>query len=505
MFHKAPSFFASSRLTLAVTLLALFGLGLGIRLYDLTNLPLDFHPTRQLLSALKARGMYYQANPGLPDWQRRLAIQQWKTRAEVEPEVFERLVAFTYRFTGVQLWVARIYSSVFWMVGGVFLFLLVKELVSTDAAVISTGYFLFLPYAVVASRSFQPDPLMIMLTIIFWWLIVRWSRTQAWSWAILAGAVGGLAIYIKFVSAFFVVGAAVGCALPHFQEGALLRRAQVWVMAALGILPAGAYIFYGVVLKGFLGRQFEGRFIPALLLSPVNYVQWASLANEAAGGLAIALGLLGLLIVRDPRARTFLLGLWCAYLLFGLFFDYHVATHDYYHLPLIAVVAVSLAPLADLVMSYLASITTRPALRLLAMGSLLYGLLGATWDARGQLNAVDYRPQEATWMQLGDLLGHGPNVVALTQDYGSRLAYWGWQNAIIWPNSSDIDYHDVRGGSIKFTELFSRLTTGNTYFLVTDFVELGRQPELKARLASFAVWAQGDGYLIYDLQKPLSQ
>lgn len=53
MSQPAPSFFASSRLTLIITLVVLFGLGLGIRLFDLTDLPLDFHPTRQLLSVVK--------------------------------------------------------------------------------------------------------------------------------------------------------------------------------------------------------------------------------------------------------------------------------------------------------------------------------------------------------------------------------------------------------------------------------------------------------------------
>ena len=43
-----------------ITLGLLFTFGLGIRLYDLTDLPLDFHPTRQLGSAVIARGMYYQ-------------------------------------------------------------------------------------------------------------------------------------------------------------------------------------------------------------------------------------------------------------------------------------------------------------------------------------------------------------------------------------------------------------------------------------------------------------
>ena len=44
---------------LIAALILLFGIGLSIRLFDLTNLPLDFHPTRQLVSIIKARGMYY--------------------------------------------------------------------------------------------------------------------------------------------------------------------------------------------------------------------------------------------------------------------------------------------------------------------------------------------------------------------------------------------------------------------------------------------------------------
>jgi hypothetical protein len=155
------SFFASRRL-LTLTLILLFNLSLAIRLYDLTDLPLDFHPTRQLLSALKARGMYDQTAPGVPEWQRRMSLQQWHARAEIEPEVMERLVAFTYSGTGEHLWVARIYSSVFWIIGGVFLFLLIRDLFSVDGAVIALAYYLFTPYAVIASRAFQPDPLMVL-------------------------------------------------------------------------------------------------------------------------------------------------------------------------------------------------------------------------------------------------------------------------------------------------------------------------------------------------------
>jgi len=495
------SFFAP-RWLLILALVLLFVIGLGIRLYDLTDLPLDFHPTRQLLSALKARGMYDQTAPGIPDWQKKMSVQQWKTKSEIEPEVFERLVSFTYRFTGEQLWVARVYSSLFWLIGGAFLFLLIRDQISTDGAVISTAYYLFFPYAVIASRSFQPDPLMVMLVIMFWWMITRWVKTQSWGWALLAGLFGGFAIYIKFVAAFFVVGAALGAALGHFTMRDLIRKTQVWLMAVLGILPAAAYLFFGIVLNGFLGQKFSGRFIPALLLSPLNYIQWAVLANMAAGGMAIMLGLLGLLIVRDRTARIFLFGLWVAYILFGLFFDYHIATHDYYHLPLIPLVALSLAPLADFLIAHLAVLTSQRWLRFAALGILSYGMLAALWDVRNQLKSVDYQPQAGMWAEIGDKLGHGPNVVALTQDYGTRLAYWGWQDALIWPNSGDIDYHDARGASFDTAKRFAKLTAGNAFFLVTDFDELKRQPELKQKLDGLPVYTQGDGYIIYDLQKP---
>jgi hypothetical protein len=98
---KVPFF--SSRFSQIAALVLLLGLGLAIRLYDLTDLPLDFHPTRQLLSALKARGMYYQTLTDAPADHRAFAIQQWKVRAAIEPEVVERIVAFTYQFTGAQM------------------------------------------------------------------------------------------------------------------------------------------------------------------------------------------------------------------------------------------------------------------------------------------------------------------------------------------------------------------------------------------------------------------
>jgi hypothetical protein len=510
---EQKSFFASSRSSLFVTLFLLFGMALAIRAFDITDLPLDFHPTRQLFSAAKARGMYYETLPGIPEWQREFAIQQWKTKVTIEPEIMERLAAFIYRYTGEQLWIPRMISSVFWLVGGIFIYLLARDMLSVDGAVLALAFYLFVPYGIFASRSFQPDPLMVALIVAFWWLIYRWSNSPlprgegpgvraSWLLAILAGLVGGLAIYVKFVAAFFVIGGALGVLLGRFKLRELLRNPQVWTIGLLGVLPGGAWIVYGKIVAGLFGGAMSGRFIPALLASPLFYIQWQNKAAAVAGGLGIMLGLLGLFLVRERSLRAFLLGIWGAYLFFGLFFDYHISTHDYYSLPLIPIVAVSLAPLGDRFFAGLreaGSGWVRGALSVV----LLYGVLSTMWNVRNEMKSVDYRPQVAHWAEIREILAPGASVVALTEDYGNRLAYWGWLKAPLWPSSGDLYQAGVRGNQPDIAKLFAEMTEQEAFFLVTDLDDFDKQPDLQAQLAGYPLLVQGDGYLIYDLQNPL--
>lgn len=513
------------------TLVLLFLAALAIRLYDLTDLPLDFHPTRQLFSALKARGMYYLSLTGLPHWMRAEANQQMNLRATVEPEIIERLAAFTWRFTGDELWVARVYSILFWLIGGVFLYLLARGLFSPDGALFAIAFYLCLPYGVYASRSFQPDPLMTALILGFWWAVHRWAgvisprrkqdhegnpvlreevnspsrssrlRGSNWLWVIFASLFGGLAIFVKLSAAFFVIGAAVGAALGRFNLREIFRNPQVYAMAILGALPGAAWVVYGLT-SGFLGQQFGGRFIPSLLISPSYYLGWLQMIGGVLGPLTVALALLGLFFVREKKTRALLFGLWGGYLAFGLFFNYHISTHDYYSLPLIPIAALSLTPPAEEALARLAeSASGSRAKRALAASILTLGLFAVLWNVRGVLKSVDYRPEAEIWAEIGERLGHPAPVVALTQDYGARLAYWGWETAVNWPRSADFEYGELRGGGSDYDKRLGQLA--GKLFLVTDFDDLQRQPQLEAYLSQFPVYAEGDGYIIYDLRKGL--
>lgn len=508
------SFFGSFHFAVLVLLVVC---GILIRLYDLTDLPLDFHPTRQLFSALKARGMYYQSLSDAPEDQRQFAIQQGKMRPTIEPEILEKLTAFTWKFTGEQLWVARIYSSIFWLIGGIFLHLLARDLFSRDGALFATAFYLVLPYGVFASRSFQPDPLMVALVVGFWWAINHWAsilfspgtddgtglNKRTWGWVILASLLGGFAIFVKLNAAFFIIGGALGATLGRASLRELVRNRQVWVMGILGILPGLGWVVYGLT-RGFLGQQFGGRFMPSLLISPSMYIGWAQMIGEVLGLGVFALALLGLLLVKARATSSMLLGLWGAYFAFAIFFDYHISTHNYYSLPLVPIAALSLTPLAEEVFVRLSEASSRSRTkRLFAASFLMLGLFAALWTSRVTLKSQDYRPEAEFWQQVGDIV-RDYRVVALTQDYGLPLVYWGWAGAANWPDLTDIEYHALRGGGAVFEKTFARLTGNKELFLVTDLAELARQPDLKAQLHKYGIFAENERYIIYDLRLPVT-
>ncbi len=286
---------------LAVVLLASFGL----RMLNLKDPPLDFAGTRQLFSALKARGIYYQFVTNVPEATRRQAISLGDVGI-VEPPVLENIVAQTYRLTGEYLWIARIYSSLFWVIAGLALFLLIREFASTSAAMIGTIFYLFVPFGVVASRAFMPDPLMVCLIIFTLWALFRWQNTSSWKWAIAFGILAGAALFVKNLSAFIIVGGFAGVIIGARGLKRSIRDPQVWTMGGLLILPVGIYTLYGILKLGMAG-QFALRFFPNMWIDPAFYFRWAFIVNANIGWTAVLLAILSIFPSRS-EARTSAVG-----------------------------------------------------------------------------------------------------------------------------------------------------------------------------------------------------
>lgn len=482
-------------------------IGFIIRMVDLDDPPLDFNPTRQLRSAIIARGFYYRVQENVDPGIQSLAISYQQAMERLEPPIIESIVAFFYRLIGSeQLWIAKVVSSLFWSIAAFFLYDLGRRMGSQLASLIGVSYFLFLPFGIRASRSFQPDPMLVMGIMMSAWMLFRWNQSRSWKWVVLAGIFGGLTGLVKPVGLLFVGGMLISVVLSSSfveKDGVdtetkrkrrfdwqKLINPKIWVMVALVVSPLLLYylINIGEETSDYLGNwTLFSRWRD--VLSPSFVIRWMTLVDNKLNLLAVVAGFLGILLA-SAEDRSLLLGLWIGYILLGLIFPYHILTHDYYHLPLVGLVGLSVAPLFQNI-----------NIEILRRGNLIQSAyifllvlisFYNAWMGRSVLLGADYHDHPPFWQEVGDAIPADSKVIGITQDYGFRLMYYGWRKIEIWPQGADV-------------EEFNRITDGVDYFVITAKNQV--PDDLGVFLAgNFPVHLEGNGYVIYDLNagKPIS-
>jgi hypothetical protein len=490
---------------LQITLLLLFLLAFAVRMIDLTDAPLDFHPTRQFRGALIARSLYFELSPSEDSEYQDQMLALRNSVAKLEPPIVESIVAFTYFLGGSeQLWMARIVNSLFWMLGGWALFGLAKRVSSTPAALIALAYYFFLPFSVSASRSFQPDPFMVSWMAIAAYAAFRWSEERNWKWAIITGATAGFAILIKAVAAYFLGAMLIAVVLYQIGFKRALREAQVWGIFALSLLPASIYYLFGLADRS---TDYFQNWIVALLplaFEPGFYVRWLSFIGSTFGLSIILLALISVLFAKGVF-RWILIGLWVGYLLYGITLPHQTLTHNYYHLPFLMILALSLAPVLQLLVDEISKREKiwQAAFVLIVMGAIAFNAL----LSRNALVAEDHRNEAAYWESIGQALPQNGRVVGLVQHYGNLLNYYGYRNIALWPVLGELKLAELRGNDTSdFDEIFLNRTDGADYFLVTTFNQLEQQGPLSERLyTQYPIWDEGDGYIIFDLRESASE
>lgn len=492
---KKPSFWVWA------ALLFLLVLGAFVRLYDLTDPPLDFHPTRQLRGMIIARDIYYQSLPDADPQKKELASSIARSTGRYEPPILETLVAYTYRLLGgEQWWVARIYNTLFWLIAALALFEMARRLASPAVGLIAVGYLLLLPFAVQASRSFQPDPAMTMWIVLSGYLFIRWAESPEWKYALLAGLCSGLAILTKPVAAYLVGAAALALVISVAGWRYFWRNLQVWGMAVLAVAPAA--MFYLSQRQGGIGGYFANWTVALahLLREPSFYIRWLSFLSDLMGLTVILLAFLGVLIAK-PGWRNLLLGWWLGYFIYGISLPYQMYTHSYYSLQLVPVLALSLVPVAEVLWEKASAL--RGGWRLALASLVLLAVSYPAWLSVSALRAEDHRTAPAYWEQIGTLLPPQGRIIALTQDYGYPLMYYGWRKVALWQTSGEQNLADLRGREKDFDSAFTNRIEGMDYFLVTAFNQFNSQTALKKTLYDhYPVIAEGKGYLIFDLTSP---
>lgn len=482
--------------------LILLVFGAVLRFYDLTDPPLDYHPSRQLRGAIIARSIYYQLDPDADPQRRELAISIARSTGRFEAPILETLSAYTYRLLGSeQLWVGRAYSILFWLVGALFLYLIARRVSDPTAALFSLGYMLLLPFAVQGSRVFQPDPGMTMWIVVAAYAFLRWQESPTWRWAVFSAVASGMAVLTKPVAVYIIAMGAIWIVLRRHSLSQTLRNLQVWGMALIMIAIPGGYYFSN--RQGNIGTYFSNwtAALAYLLKEPSFYVRWLSFLSDLIGFSSIALGLLGIWLASD-RLRPLLIGWWTGYFIYGLTVPYQMYTHSYYSLQLVPIVALSLTPLAEVVIARLKDLrgVWRWSLALWMLALVVY----PAWLSITNARAEDNRAAPQYWAKIGALLPSEGKIIALTQSYGYPLMYYGWRKVALWQTSGEQELAALRGREKDFETIFANRLEGMDYFLVTALNQFEAQKDLKKMLyEKYPLIAEGNGYLIFDLAHPL--
>jgi hypothetical protein len=210
--------------------------------------------------------------------------------------------------------------------------------------------------------------------------------------------------------------------------------------------------------------------------------------------------------VTRGRDRALILGWGLGYLLYGLFLPYQIYSHSYYSLQLIPFLAIASIPATEAIINsalvYCSRLNRRwrmivgAALIALVVGVLVY----TSWLAVFPQWSRDSRAEPAFWEEVATQLPDG-KIVALTQDYGYRIMYYGWRKVTLWPNRGEQKLSELRDSEKEFLKLFENKTEEISFFLITSFTQFDDQPILKAYLYEhYPILVEGNGYLIFDLR-----
>jgi 4-amino-4-deoxy-L-arabinose transferase-like glycosyltransferase len=344
----------------------------------------------------------------------------------------------------------------------------------------------------------MPDPMMVAFTVISMYCLYKWETKRTYPWAILTGLATGFTIFSKSVAGFILIVPYAVFILSSVGLKAVLKNMQVWLILVLSALPIGGFTYYGYVIDGRMVGQFVGRFYPNLYTSPLLYVNWLAIIEDNFSLIALALGLIGLVLIDSVKLRSLLAGWWGGYLLYGLVFPHHISTHSYYHLPLVPILALSLASLTTKIED-LINQTPRKTFNW-AVVILAYVAFASfdLWSVQDELDSVDYRLHRERLEHIGEVIKATAKTgtIALSDDYEASLQFYGLISSRHWPSRGEMQITQA-----SFEELWKIKTRGVHFFVILDLAEFDKQTELKERLVeSYPIYEQGEGYLLFDLR-----
>lgn len=469
--------------------------GLALRIPNLGESHLAFHPGRQYFDAIKARGLYVQLGgtvDGMSDERSRDAASSLERR---EPPILPLFAAAGYRAAGGEhLWIPRLISILGWLAGALVLAALARRFVGDAAALVALAFMAFDPYGIVATRAFIPEGLLVAALVTAWWAVLRFAEDPTTRRFAIAAAWGAITLLVKPVAFPLVAGVFLGVEACRLGLRGALRSRRSWSFLAIVLAPALAYqLFDGIFSSSNGGSDIyvndyflKGAFIRGL----------GSQVTHLVGVAGAVLAVVALVTLTRSSLRASVIGLLSGAVVYTVAFNYQTSTHSYYDLYWIPVVALGLGVGAQWVTDRLAmrASVVVSGVVVLAVLVLCLALVQATPE---RATIDDTYP--ATAAEIGRSVGDDRAVTLAIGD-SMPLYFFGKFDGTRWPSK----YDDRLGGASgvsddQVVEHFETVTANSDVFVMAWPSELKRQPALAQILEGLSVRASGDGWTVYEL------
>lgn len=488
----------------------MFVAALGVRLVRLNEFPHHFWTMKQYRSAIIARAFYFESAEDIPAW--RKDVVSASKSAYSEPPILEWIAAKGYGLAGRELFaIPRSITIAAWLLGGAFLLGLSRRFLGRLGALVALGIYLFLPFGVLVSRSFQCDTLMLCALLGTFAAVVRYFDRPAWGRLLVAALAASAAMLTKpganQFAVFFVYAA---LALNTQGIGRAFRDARNWLFAAASILPAALYTIWNARQQGYLFFCLSSNFVPQWLGTLYFWRGWAGQLVWIFGVPVLTAGLIGLLMLRG-RAQWVGWAWGMGYGLQCLLTSFTTPSHDYWHLQFLPLLAIGVGRAVAAVLSFLA---TRSKILPWGGVALLVFWAGIALYrhpvSNMRISAGEEYPRMAA--EIGRAVEHSTDVIYLDYDYGIPLCYLAEIAGEPWPESEDMEIIKLAGrqelswdSRIDAEERFNAcyLDSQPQFFVVCRLMyELDVQRGLRDFLFSYPVSARGERYIVFDLRHP---
>ncbi len=235
-------------------LLFLLTLAIAIRIYNINSPIIGIHSWRQSDTAAMARN-FYENNFNLfypqIDWG-----GNSPGYCETEFPIYSFIVALIYKiFGGVSEFWGRYFSILCFLVALYFLYQLIVKILDQQTASWSCLFFVILPLNVYYSRTFQPESMLLMCSVIGIYYFINWLDFEKQQDLILSGSFVALACLIKVLPIIYL-------GIPIFYLAwtkyniRVFSQISLWIYSILILISVAAWYYHAHQLFLDYGNTF---------------------------------------------------------------------------------------------------------------------------------------------------------------------------------------------------------------------------------------------------------